>query len=363
MSRKLVIAIAAALALVSCGSPGNPLPPSLYLPQPVQDLAAARKGDTVTLSWTPPRMTADGVNLREGRLGATRICRGYDYPLTSCPEVVGTLDPSQTPIPRTTVNVPRLTWTQELAPETIRGCETGFATYALQVQNDLGRSAGLSNQVRVPLAPTLPPPANLSAQVTPEGVLLTFAGDLHHHEAPELSHVYRIARRAEAGGGNSVLTEIQLGREQRARFLDRTFEWEQTYTYTVTPITRVTREGKLIAEVEGDTSNPTKVFVHDAFAPAAPTGLQAVASGTGQTAFIDLTWDPGADEDLAGYNIYRVEPNGEVRRLNTQPAVAPSFRDERLERGRDYTYAVTAVDLRGNESSRSEPASETVPAQ
>src|SRR5438105_4922700 len=39
-------------------------------------------------------------------------------------------------------------------------------TYAVLVVNESGRSAGLSNQVQVPAAPTLPAPANFNAQVT-----------------------------------------------------------------------------------------------------------------------------------------------------------------------------------------------------
>ncbi len=40
-----------------CGAPGIPMPPSLELPRPVDDLAAVRKGGRVVLTWTAP--TAD----------------------------------------------------------------------------------------------------------------------------------------------------------------------------------------------------------------------------------------------------------------------------------------------------------------
>jgi len=39
----------------------------------------------------------------------------------------------------------------------------------------------------------------------------------------------------------------------------------------------------------------------------------------------------------------------------------PAFRDSQIISGKTYFYSVSAVDLRGNESARSEEASESVP--
>jgi hypothetical protein len=41
----------------------------------------------------------------------------------------------------------------------------------------------------------------------------------------------------------------------------------------------------------------------------------------------------------------------------------PAFRDSNVVPGHSYFYSISAVDVRGNESSRSEEASETVPAE
>jgi len=40
-----------------------------------------------------------------------------------------------------------------------------------------------------------------------------------------------------------------------------------------------------------------------------------------------------------------------------------SYRDENVEAGKTYFYTVLAVDLRGNQSTRSAEAHETVPKQ
>jgi fibronectin type 3 domain-containing protein len=123
----------------------------------------------------------------------------------------------------------------------------------------------------------------------------------------------------------------------------------------------VRKNGQVIAEVEGEDSPEVKVFAHDTFPPAQPTGVQAVFSGVGQKPFIDVTWAPNTDEDLAGYNVYRHEQGTEPQKLNAKLLATPSFRDDAVQPGHTYIYAISAVDLRNNESQRSEESSETVP--
>ena len=92
-----------------------------------------------------------------------------------------------------------------------------------------------------------------------------------------------------------------------------------------------------------------------------PSGLQAVFSGPGQRPFIDLVWAPDTDVDLAGYNVYRREEGTEPVKLNTEPVKTPAYRDSNVVAGEHYLYSVSAVDVRGNESARSEEAGENVP--
>jgi fibronectin type 3 domain-containing protein len=86
-----------------------------------------------------------------------------------------------------------------------------------------------------------------------------------------------------------------------------------------------------------------------------------VFSGPGQPPFIDLVWAPNTDADLAGYNVYRHETGGQPVKINKELVKAPAFRDSDVSAGKTYLYAVSAVDARGNESARSEEASEIVP--
>jgi fibronectin type 3 domain-containing protein len=108
-----------------------------------------------------------------------------------------------------------------------------------------------------------------------------------------------------------------------------------------------------------------RVVAHDVFPPSVPVGLQAAYSGEGQKPFIDLIWAPVTSADLAGYNIFRSESNGvagdKMVKLNSELVKSPSYRDLAIASGKTYTYSVSAVDVRGNESQRSEETSETVP--
>ena len=347
----LLIALAM-LAAVSCGTPGAPMPPSLQLPQPVSDLKAARKGDKVTLSWTGPTQTTDHTNIK--LRGENRVCRSVEHPvIDTCDKPLGVVYYGPGPLG------PGI-WEDTLSKQLQEDNPAGFATYALESTNDRGRSAGFSNQVRVTLAPTLPPP-ELHVQLTPDGPVLLWSGALHTHGDPALGHFFRVYRRLEGAPSDTVVGEVKLRNQPDVALPDRAFDWEKTYWYRITVVTTVTHANQVIAEVEGDDSPPLKMLVHDSFPPAVPSGLQAVYSGLEQQRFIDLTWAPNTESDLAGYNVYRHVGGAIPQKINSELVKTPSFRDTNVAAGNTLYYSVSAIDLRGNESGRSEEAHETVP--
>jgi fibronectin type 3 domain-containing protein len=81
----------------------------------------------------------------------------------------------------------------------------------------------------------------------------------------------------------------------------------------------------------------------------------------GQQPFVDLIWTPGTENDLAGYNVYRREESGQPVRINAELVKTQAYKDSSVQSGKKYLYSVSAVDIRGNESGRSEEASEQVP--
>jgi len=345
------------LAFTACANIGPPEPPSLDLPKPPSDLRALRKGDRVTLTWTIPTQTTDRQTLRS--FGATQICRGLQAELTRCTSV-GQAPPEKSvrksgeqKIPGSYVDV--LTNTIETDnPES-------FLTYAIEALNADGRGAGLSNQVRVSLAHTLPPPKDLNARVTAQGVVLDWTNNAPQAVPPAMRYVYRVYRREEGKQQKMLVGELSAESEPRLSLTDSSIEWQKTYEYHTEAVTLVAPPGKPEVQVEGDDSPEIKVFADDVFPPAVPTGLQAVFSGPGQQPFIDLVWAPDTDVDLAGYNVYRREERTEPVQLNTGPVKTPAYRDSNVAAGKHYLYSVSAVDVRGNESARSEEADENVP--
>src|SRR5215470_13200499 len=168
---RLVLCFFATAALSACGSPGVPVPPSLELPKPVKDLRAVRKGDKVVLTWTAPTLTTDRHSIRN--LGDTQVCRNPGEAMKQCASVAKA---PRRPSEQQTQSKSETTFNDELTPSVLVNANpSSVFFYAVIVPNSYGRSAGLSNQVQVPAAPTMPPPNDFRAELTAEGVKLTWA--------------------------------------------------------------------------------------------------------------------------------------------------------------------------------------------
>jgi hypothetical protein len=344
-----LLALAFAVLLAGCGTPGAPLPPTLDLPQPPSDLKATRKGDRVTLTWTVPQQTTDKALAKH--LGTTRVCRSQQRVMSEC-EAIGQVPPGQVLAGK------QATYTDTLPRDLEQQNPTGSATYGIEVQNTRGRSGGLSNQVLIPVAPTQAAPSDLNIEVTANGPVL-------HWTAPAaasgdgIRYFYRVSRTATGNDKVTIVGDV-TPQGPAVAYIDPAFEWEAHYTYRVTPVTEITQPSGATL-VEGDDSQPVEVFAHDVFPPPAPTGVQAVYSGLAQQKFIDLTWAPNTDNDLAGYYVYRHEQGAAPVKISADMVKTPAFRDANIQPGHTYYYNVTAIDLRGNESQKSAETSENVP--
>jgi hypothetical protein len=90
------------------------------------------------------------------------------------------------------------------------------------------------------------------------------------------------------------------------RFVDKSFTYLNPYVYAVRSVSQGPD-----SQVESSSSEPLAVTPRDVFAPAAPTNVSA-ASAAG---IVSVFWPAGAERDLAGYNVYRMEegPAGDSR--------------------------------------------------
>jgi hypothetical protein len=359
MSRTPIFLLLAGCALSlmpSCAVPGAPMPPSLQLPRPVEDLNFVRKGTRVVLSWAPPSQTTEHLLLRHP--GVTYICRTIgQYPVNEC-KMVKRLSPDE--VATVTDKNREKAIFEDVLPADAIGA-SGFATYSIDVFNDRGRSAGLSNQVRVPLAYTLPPPQDLRATVTTNGPVLQWNA-VQSPTVAGLTFQYRVMRRLDGTPNFSQVQDVRADSAGAKSLVDGGFEWEKRYDYKLVPITQIAGQNGAPLEVEGEDSPTVSVTVKDIFPPAQPAGVQAVFSSVGQKPFLDLTWTPNTETDLAGYEVFRHEGSSEPVMITAQPVKAPSFRDDNVKLGTKYFYSVLAIDLRGNRSSRSAETSEQVPA-
>lgn len=341
--------------LCGCGTPGAPQPPSLNLAKPVSDLKAVRNGNEVDFTWTIPAETTDGATFRHR--GRTKLCQTVDQPqIGQCNAVLPLATPKQKTATATTP-----------LPSGSNG-PNDYATYAVEVDNDRGRNAGLSNQVQIPTALVSRLNGAPSSQLTADAVLVTA------NITPETEAIQQVLelRREEKGTpqetpvARRVLELPAPGEAANVELRDETFTWEKTFEYRVVIVASAKVPNGSTVSFDAASSAPFEVFTHDVFPPAVPSGLQAVFLGqvAGQPPSIDLTWNPDIDRDLAGYFVYRrrqEEPASAAVKLNAQPVAPPAYRDTEIGPGNTYVYSVSAVDEHGNESKRSEETSEEVP--
>lgn len=89
--------------------------------------------------------------------------------------------------------------------------------------------------------------------------------------------------------------------------------------------------------------------------PEVPRGLRAVNDNGFR---VTLNWSGVSSLNLEKYALFRkMEGEEDFRKIREVPLTTRFFRDEDVESGNTYVYAVQAIDVAGNESAFSEPAS------
>ena len=400
-----------------CANPGPPKPPSLHLPQVVKDLTAERIGDHVLLRWTTPSRTSDDMQIKgvmtaevcreTGARPATPVARAAacvavrKFAVNSGPsEVVDTLPPA------------------------LQADPVILLTYRIQIYNSTGHSAGESNGAFAAAGSVPQGIASLRAKTSEAGAVLEWQ---HASEAGSSAAAYidltrtdlasppsptappRAAQRdrpaanqlpgkkkaATAGKPNrETAGEVHLrarenqpgtasgtaGTVDTSGTVDTTATMGDTYSYQAERVRQVTA-GSHALEIRSDPSPIITLAMADTFPPRTPTGLATISgvsrpysdpanavnvtSGPQAVLYVDLSWEPNAEADLAGYRVYRQlarpdgSPQGPLARLTAVPIAAPSYRDVAVRAGQGYIYSVTAVDAAGNESAPSAKVLET----
>jgi hypothetical protein len=393
MRRFLALVLLA--AAVACGKRGDPLPPLARTPQVVKDLALGQRGNEIEIRYAAPRTTTGGVRLDVHSVEVLTARGDGDFAKTALVEV------------RKVAPGEIVTVTAPLPPPGTR----------LRVA-----ARAVSGGDRSPLTPVAnlvvqaPPagPTDLKAVLTPEAVVLTWAGTIPSppptpapspspvaspapspgasaapspaasptpspaaspagaHAPPRGAHGkpaagapgkppaaaapppkpatpgFRVFRRDPVASYDAPLSAAPVTAHA---FEDRTMGAGPRWCYVV----RVAASTDPL--VESAPSNEVCVDIKDVAPPAAPAG---VATLVGEDA-IEVSWSPSAEEDLAGYRVYRAAEGKPPERLAEVQATETKWRDATPPHGGNFLYTVTAYDKSGNESAPSKPAEGHLP--
>jgi hypothetical protein len=394
--------------LTACGKKGDPLPPLRPTPAAVAGLRVAQRGDELVITFTAPRAGTDGGRLpvldlelfvAEGdgdflklarvrrfkaapgeaftetaplpatgtalRVAARAIARGHrgslgeparllvTAPLAAPTDLTARVStegvilawrgdvpaPLPTPTPATTTattTAPATTTTTATAPTaTTSPATSGPAAGPTPppVPSDAAAQGTSPPATTVP-APTTPPataPPAPKPTPTPKPFVPGFF----------------IFRRAPEGHYGSPLRPEAVA---ETAFLDAARPGE-SWCYVVRAVASAT------PLVESAPSNEACAEAKDLVAPAAPTGLTAVAQEKG----VELRWSAPPDTDVASYRVYRRVGRGGPEPLADLPAPATRFLDEAPPEGLRLRYQVSALDGAGNEGPRTLPVDVTRP--
>jgi len=356
--RDLCLALLATLAAFysGCGVQAPPRPPRLEIPQTIKDLAAVQIGSTVHITFTMPVLAIDGESLTKPV--TVNIFRTVTPPgqQTVLPDASAapwlTLSPKQLTSLKHAgkVDYPLQFSRQEIQQR--QGSTFSFAVIAL-THGFRGhpRKSEPSNVAHATLLDATLPAKNLVAKASQTAILLTWDKPAETLTGLPPTHLsgYRVYQSLTGKPDSYQLA----GKTASNHFDDRKFQFGRHYFFRVSAVTTV---GK--ATAESLPSAPVSLTPKDVFPPPVPTGLTAVnAAGA-----VDLLWNASSGQDLTGYNVYRSNAGGPFQRLNKQLVPTPIFHDTTVEPGHTYEYAVTALDLTGNESQKSKPVSITTPA-
>ena len=326
MRRFLFVIAAATAAGVGCGYVGDPLPPALNIPQRIGDLKAVEVGDRIELEFTLPTLTTEGIVLKT--LGGVDLRAGKatnPFEADKWAETAKVIEMSSELPGKVKKSLSAKEWA---------GQEIFIGVRAM---NAKGRTSGWSNFVSLTVVPPMGKPV-VTAASDPEGLKLQWTS------GGTAAPVFRVFRKGANDKEPVQLAEVPGASE----YTDKTAEYGTKYSYTVVAIN---------GEARSDPSEPVEFAAVDTFAPSVPGGVQAIVGVN----TVELAWERVMESDLRGYRVYRMVEGGSEWERVTDLVDVPTFSDKAPVAGKKASYAVSSIDVRGNESGRSAPVEIAVP--
>jgi len=351
----LPILITSLIVIASCGKKGPIQPPLLRVPQAVENLVLAQRGAALLLTWTNPSAYVDGNPLgevseveiwliKEDRRaeGSAKTWTAEQFESKGVLLVQVSQDRFDSLRPAGAKTGSELTYSYALANEDIG---RKVLTFSLRVRDLKKRASAfaqpVSQEARTPLAP----PRNVRAVVFEDHIQVSWESP--EQAAAETASPASIGYNIYRSEGENPPSRLNTAPVKTTEFPDKGFSSGRTYRYFI----RTALESA--PRVESENSEAAEAIAKDVFPPAPPAGLTAVV-GPG---YIALSWQAGRESDLAGYSVWRREQDeGDFIQLARLPATDSSYSDAKVEKGRKYEYAITALDSAGNESQKSATA-------
>ena len=400
--------------MAGCGKKGPPLPPLLKQPQPPSELTASRHGDTVDIQFMVPAVNVDGTRpanvARVDVYAITAPANATEEQILKLGEKIGSVavkaprDPNKTiepdespaeiiapegngidqgvvarvtdrlkpdaavPADLTRVGKPEKTDRAE-AVEIERPLLSPMFTVPTRLYSGVavtakGKRGPMSGRAKIamvdppatipvpdvgydekaikvtwkPIGGAAPAPADSAVAVLPSRPIGPATPTIAYN-------LYEVSEETPP-----VLTKLTATATAESTYTDQRIVWGQRRCYAVRAVETIED-----VTVEGRESEPRCVTLADTFPPAAPKGLQAVAS----EGAINLIWDANPEKDVRGYIVMRaIAPSETLEAVTPEPVRETSFKDT-VKPGVRFVFAIRAVDAAGNLSPISARVEET----
>ncbi len=328
-----------ALSLCACGKRGVPLPPSLVVPEKINDLRLQVLPGERYLVWSMPRTNADDtkpVDLVSFKVRLKKVAKNLDS-CRYCDE--GFFD-------YLTINVVKPDIGQQRGSSfylPLPGIEENYIyVFSIISLNSRGWSSEDSNKLAVVGLPHIVAP--LAVRLTPSASIVELSWDVPALPSNFTGLLrYRVYRRSSGMQGEQwrLITPEAIADN---KFIDVGLNDWHSYVYAVTSVVMIEE-----TSCESDYSVSPQIVPGDYIAPDKLENFSAFYYEAG----VQLIWDPSSAADLSGYNVYRRDDvTGLERKIAVMPSTHPEYFDLDVISGRTYFYRVTAFDLsdRKNES-------------
>ncbi len=356
MTTRRAVAFAVFLACAAapgCGKKGALLPPLSRTPQKAEAVTVLQRGATLLVEWKNPVKSVDGSVLagvleteiwvleQDKAKAMAKKMTARDF------EGKARLAASLKKDGLAAVRKDKGTDAAGFVyPYPLAGKKSASlrVLFAVRVKDARSRTSDFSDPVAIDPLVGPGPPVELAARVLEDRIELVWKAPAANFDgsAPAVVSGYNVYRKGSDGADKLVNASLVA----ETRYEDRDLVYGAPVGYFVRASATA-----IAPFVESDDSEVRELVPKDSFSPAAPSGIVPV-TGHGS---VSLSWEVNREKDLAGYRVRRREEGGTEDVLLTPGLLLENaFTDSTIEKGKRYCYSMSAVDIRGNESARTE---------